>query len=148
MNIGEKIKHSRKTAGLTQKELGESLGVSAAMIAQYESGKRKPKLETLDKIATALGIDLWGLYDDYELPPIESDIEFKRAWENLLIMNDIRFMSFTKVSGEKGKVFAIDDDRYRYFLTTDQCERLPALSIEQIKTLIKAMADEYQKKDE
>lgn len=58
MNIGQKIKYSRKKAGLTQKELGESLGVSAAMIAQYESGKRNPKIETLIKIAEALDCEV------------------------------------------------------------------------------------------
>lgn len=57
MNIGEKIKHSRKKAGLTQKELAENLGVSAAMIAQYETGKRNPKFETIKKIAKALNIE-------------------------------------------------------------------------------------------
>lgn len=58
MNIGQKIKYSRKKAGLTQKELGESLGVSAAMIAQYESGKRNPKIETLIKISEALDCEV------------------------------------------------------------------------------------------
>ena len=54
MEIGERIKLSRKKAGLTQKELGELLNVSAAMIAQYENNLRNPKFETLDKIANAL----------------------------------------------------------------------------------------------
>ncbi len=40
MIIGEKIKDARKKAKLSQKELGMKLGVSQAMIAQYESGKR------------------------------------------------------------------------------------------------------------
>lgn len=146
--IGDKIKEARKKAGITQQELANRLETTPQNLSQYENGKRQPKLETLDKIATALGIDVWDLYDDYELPPIESDKEFEHAWENLLIMNDIRFMSFTKASGERGMLFAIDDDRYRYFLTADQCEKLPTLSIEQIKTLIKAMADECQNNDE
>ena len=49
MNTGEMIKEARKKAGLTQKELGKRLGVSASMIAQYENSTRKPKLETLKK---------------------------------------------------------------------------------------------------
>ena len=63
MTTGEKIKAARKKAGLTQKELGEKLGVSAAMIAQYENDKRNPKWKTLRKIADALNmytIDLVG----------------------------------------------------------------------------------------
>ncbi len=59
MNIGEQIRKYRKEAGLSQKELGQKLGVSQQHIAQYESGKRIPKLETINKIAGALnmGID-------------------------------------------------------------------------------------------
>lgn len=67
MTTGEKIKEARKKAGLSQKELGDKLGVSQAMIGQYETGKRKPKLETLDKIAEALSVDVWDFYAEYEL---------------------------------------------------------------------------------
>ncbi len=35
----------RKAKGMTQKELSVELGVSSALIALYETGKRKPKLE-------------------------------------------------------------------------------------------------------
>lgn len=55
MTIGEGIKEARKNKGLSQQELGDMLGVSQAMIAQYENGKRVPKIETLERIANALG---------------------------------------------------------------------------------------------
>lgn len=58
MNTGEKIKLARKNAGLTQKELGEKLEVSQAMIGQYENGLRKPKIETLHKIAQVLNVPI------------------------------------------------------------------------------------------
>ena len=58
MSIGEEIKKIRKEAGLSQKELGERLKVSQAMIAQYENGKRTPKIETLIKIAEALNCEV------------------------------------------------------------------------------------------
>lgn len=66
MNTGEKIKLARRKAGLTQKELGEKLKVSQAMIGQYENGKRNPKLQTVRKIADALEINLFDLIDDFE----------------------------------------------------------------------------------
>lgn len=56
MEVNGKIKQARKKAKLTQKELGEKLGVSQVMIAQYENGTRKPKFETLQKIANATKI--------------------------------------------------------------------------------------------
>ena len=63
MDEGNKIKEIRKKKGLTQKQLGERLGVSQTMIAQYENGKRKPKLETLNKIASALDVSVSELRD-------------------------------------------------------------------------------------
>lgn len=61
MNIGEQIRNYRKKAGISQKELGERLEVSQQHIAQYENGKRIPKVETLEKIARALQVDVWEL---------------------------------------------------------------------------------------
>ena len=58
MTIGEKIKIIRKKNRLTQKELGDKLGVSYQMIAQYENGKRNPKIETVQKIADALDMSI------------------------------------------------------------------------------------------
>lgn len=61
MSTGEKIKQARKEAGLTQKELGDKLGITYQQIGQYENGKRKPKLETLQRIADALEIEMLSL---------------------------------------------------------------------------------------
>ena len=57
MTIGERIRASRKERGFSQKELGEMLGVSGAMIGQYETGQRKPRLDTLQRIAAALDVE-------------------------------------------------------------------------------------------
>ncbi|BAK99187.1 putative Xre family DNA-binding protein [Oscillibacter valericigenes Sjm18-20] len=58
LTIGDKIQILRKAKGLTQKDLGQMLGVSASMIGQYETNVRKPKLETLKKFADVLNISL------------------------------------------------------------------------------------------
>lgn len=64
MTVGQRIKHARKGAGLTQKELGEKIGVSFQAIAQWETGARNPKQESLKRIADAIGCNffwlLWG----------------------------------------------------------------------------------------
>ena len=58
MTIPENLKHIRKEKGLTQKKLGELCGMSEVMIRQYELGYRKPKFETLEKIAKALDCEV------------------------------------------------------------------------------------------
>lgn len=54
MSFSDRLKEARNKAGRTQKQLADELKVTPAMIAQYETGKRKPKQDTLSKIAEAL----------------------------------------------------------------------------------------------
>lgn len=59
--IGNRIKQFRKEKGLTQKELANKLNVAEITIRKYESGDREPKLEQLEKIASALDIEFLDL---------------------------------------------------------------------------------------
>ena len=56
----------RKEKGLTQKALATALGVKQPVIANYESGTRKPDIITLKKLAAILGCTT-----DQLLEPIE-----------------------------------------------------------------------------
>jgi len=56
MTIGERIKFVRKQAGMTQQELADRLETSYVGISLWESGKRKPKPESLMRIAEVLDI--------------------------------------------------------------------------------------------
>ena len=55
MTLGKIIQTARKQTGMTQVELGVKLGVSGSMIGQWENDLRKPKAETVGRIADALG---------------------------------------------------------------------------------------------
>lgn len=91
LDVGEKIKQERQNANMSQKELGEKLGVSQAMIGQYESGKRKPKVETLTKIANALGKKLVDLLT-YETE-LEIDVPKNKYTEPLAKYVSTKFPS-------------------------------------------------------
>ena len=54
---------------MTQKELGQKIGVSFQGVAQWENDLRKPKYETLQRIAGALNVDVENL-DDRFFPSI------------------------------------------------------------------------------
>lgn len=56
MNIGERIKELRKSKNLTQKQLGEKIGVTATTITKYENNQLSINTDTLSKIAIALGV--------------------------------------------------------------------------------------------
>jgi DNA-binding XRE family transcriptional regulator len=49
---------ARKAAKLTQRELGERVGVSKNVITRMESGEHTPRLETAQEVASALGYRL------------------------------------------------------------------------------------------
>lgn len=56
MNIGHNLKKIRKSKRLTQEKLSEITQISIASIQRYESGKRQPNIQTINKIAEALGV--------------------------------------------------------------------------------------------
>lgn len=57
MTVGERIKKIRLEKGLTQKQLAEKCGIDSANLRKYESGRQNPKIETVEKIANALGVN-------------------------------------------------------------------------------------------
>lgn len=63
MTIGERIKAARKKAGMTQKQLAEKLNISYVNISQLENNQRTPGYETIRRIADALGVSIYELFD-------------------------------------------------------------------------------------
>ena len=55
--VAELIRETRKEKGLTQKELGEKLGISESTFNRYENGTANLSLETVEKIARVLGVN-------------------------------------------------------------------------------------------
>jgi len=56
MSLGRRIKERRKTLGLTQQQLAESLGVTPQHISVIEQDKRSPSLSSLARMAEQLGV--------------------------------------------------------------------------------------------
>lgn len=63
ISLGERIKASRKQAGLTQGELAEKLNVHQTIISQYENGSCKLSLDIALKLASVLGVAIKDLID-------------------------------------------------------------------------------------
>ena len=51
-------KQLREPAGLSQRELGERIGVSGPAVAMWESGENRPSLTNLEKLADVLGVSI------------------------------------------------------------------------------------------
>lgn len=56
--VGSRIKLYRNKRGLTQKDLGEKLGVKHNTISSYENGTNEPEHNTLFKIASILEVSI------------------------------------------------------------------------------------------
>src|SRR3990167_9461330 len=52
------IRRLRSQAGVTQQKLALMAGTSQPTIAAYEAGKKSPTLETLEKLAKSLGLEV------------------------------------------------------------------------------------------
>ena len=62
MQIGEKIKNYRKTAGLTQEQVADYLDVSTPAVNKWEKGNTYPDISLLPAIARLLKIDMNELF--------------------------------------------------------------------------------------
>jgi len=62
------ITHARIDKGLSQKELADLMGVSAAAVSQWESGGKRPQKANLAKLAEVLGVSTEYLLGKEENP--------------------------------------------------------------------------------
>lgn len=53
-----RIKQLREAAGMSQRELGERIGISGPAVAMWESGENRPSLTNLEKLADVLGVSV------------------------------------------------------------------------------------------
>ena len=118
MTTGERIKEARIKCGLTQKELGERLGLSYQAVAQWENNLRNPKQETLLKIADALGIDVVCLLTE---PVKSTHLKLQTAIkyhnrEEIESMLELPKGSVTHVTGEELKKITDEEKRLKYNL--------------------------------
>lgn len=58
LEVGDQVRDAREAAGLTQRELAERMGTSQAAIARLEAGGVGATLTTLQKVATALDLEI------------------------------------------------------------------------------------------
>lgn len=80
----ERLKQLRKEKGMTQIELAQSLGVSSGTVAMWETGKRKPQFETLNKLCDLFDRNLSYLVGSSDTPApegrTEDNIDQLEAW--------------------------------------------------------------------
>jgi transcriptional regulator with XRE-family HTH domain len=89
VGLAENIRRVRKKKGWSQKELGEMIGSHLSHINRIETGKYKPSLDVLKKIADALEVTLDYLVSDKEEDLQEVKIEDKNMAERIKLLNTL-----------------------------------------------------------
>ena len=78
MTFGERLKSFREAKRLTQEQLASEIGVAKTTVTGYERGNRKPDVEKIKKLASALGVsgdELLGTGHEKKPTPIsESEL--------------------------------------------------------------------------
>lgn len=75
-DIGMRIQQARQELNLTQEELAARLGCTQAALSNYELGKRRLYLASLEQIANILGKPLSYFME----PPASSDDDDVKSW--------------------------------------------------------------------
>lgn len=87
MTIGKRIQECRTKMGMTQKELGDRLGVAEVTIRNYEKGRINIATARLTEIASILNISanyLISGFDDDQMKIISDDVKKLDARINFL----------------------------------------------------------------
>lgn len=66
--FASRLLQARSAAGLTQKELADSVGISTVQLSRYEGGKSTPRPPVMTQLALALGVNSKWLADESEPP--------------------------------------------------------------------------------
>ncbi|OLP20431.1 XRE family transcriptional regulator [Leptolyngbya sp. 'hensonii'] len=66
--LGATIRDLRLKHGLTIAEVAEQAGISRGMLSKIENAQTATSLETIAKLASALGVSLSTLFRDYNVP--------------------------------------------------------------------------------
>ena len=75
--LGRVIKQLRSSKGLTQTQLGDSIGVDRGNVSRYEAGIGMPDFDRLEPLADALGVSVSDLFAMAETGNVETAPEIK-----------------------------------------------------------------------
>lgn len=64
MSVGSRIRARREELGLSQERLGEAAGLHRVTIVNIEAGESRPNVDTLVRLAHALGVQPGALLDE------------------------------------------------------------------------------------
>ena len=80
--IIERLKKLRKEGKLTQKDIATFLNISQPAYQQFESGKKKMNLETMEKLADYFNVSTDYLLGKTDFPELDLEVDIDKAIDN------------------------------------------------------------------
>lgn len=112
MTLGQKIKAARMKAGMTQKKLGELSETAERTVQQYELGKRQPRIEQLQKIASVLNVPVSAFIDE-----LTEEQRIKSTWEWIQDNDEKRKELITEIL--KTHNYKVEEKDIHWLIVTD-----------------------------
>ena len=82
--LGNTIRELRQQHGLTIAEVADRVGLSRGMLSKVENAQTATSLETLAKVASALGVSLSTLFRNYNMP--EGSAQLVKSGEGMEVV--------------------------------------------------------------
>lgn len=103
-SFGKKLQQIRKSKGLTQEKLAELAGVHEKHISKLELGTYKPSFDTLNKIVTALGLNVDNVGFNLEHVPANDNPFYIKSMQilNSATEEELEFYYSLLKAGQKG----------------------------------------------
>ena len=102
--LGEHIRTLRSNHGLTVRQLAAEAEVSPALVSQVERGITDPSLETLRRIAQALGVSLFDLFQE----PGATGTALIKAGHRMLVRSHVGDLTYSRISPGSGKLEVLE----------------------------------------
>ncbi|WP_171683262.1 helix-turn-helix domain-containing protein [Paenibacillus planticolens] len=119
MKYGDRIALLREKRGLTQEELSNKIGISRASLSHYETSRREPDYETINKIATFFNVSIDYLLGRTNLQHTILDNDVRDFVENLDLTDENILQKFSlTVDGRK-----LSPDEAKRFIAFVRAER-------------------------
>ncbi|WP_186446235.1 helix-turn-helix domain-containing protein [Paenibacillus cremeus] len=119
MKCGDRIAHLREKHALTQEDLANKLGISRAALSHYETSRREPDYETIDKIASFFRVSIDYLLGRTNQPDSILDQEVREFVDNLELSDEKILEKFSlTIDGKK-----LSPEETRRFIAFVRAER-------------------------
>lgn len=100
MRFSDTLRELRKEKGLLQRDIAKDLGLTTSAIGFYETGKRKPDHDTLERLANYFGVSVDYLLGrtkerssaDKIKSALADDPELAGTWDKLSKRKDLQLL--------------------------------------------------------